>query len=58
MTGVQTCALPIWDKYCFKGCPALAFSKRGKLDERIFCQFLKEAFHDAIKMGAASKEGT
>ncbi len=54
---MDSCRQCIWDKYCFKGCPALAFSKRGKLDEKIFCQFLKETFHDAIKLGAASMEG-
>lgn len=54
---MDSCGQCVWNTYCFKGCPALAFSKHGKLDEKIFCQFLKETFHDAIKSGVTSMKG-
>lgn len=54
---IDSCRQCIWHTCCFKGCPALAFSKYGKLDEKIFCGFLKETFHHAIRRCTAFEEG-
>ena len=46
---MESCLGCIWNKQCFKGCPALAFSEHGTFDDKISCSFLKEAFDKAVK---------
>lgn len=46
---IEGCKRCIWDKQCFKGCPALAFSKYNSFENEISCSFLKETFDKAIK---------
>lgn len=49
---IERCKQCIWDKQCFKGCPALAFSKYNSLDNEISCSFLKGTFEKAVKSKA------
>lgn len=46
---MEACRSCIWNKYCFKGCPALAYSKYGSLDHKISCAFLDRSFSESIK---------
>ena len=46
---IENCKSCIWNKHCFKGCPALAYSKYGSFDHEIFCSFMKGLFERIIK---------
>ena len=49
---IERCKQCIWNKQCFKGCPALAFSKYNSFENEISCSFLKESFDKAVKSKA------
>lgn len=49
---VNKCKGCIWDKQCFKGCPALAYSKYGSFDREISCSFMKDSFEKAVRSKA------
>lgn len=50
---IDSCKDCIWDKQCFKGCPALAYSRFDSLDKEISCSFMKDTFEKALRSRSA-----